>query len=151
MKRFLISNILLVFIVLLFFLFNGGMFSSIYFSPAQSFFTRLDYLLMGLFGALVFYLFLFVVRKISKGIMSKKLRDLFFYELNSIIIILLVFCLVFGYSVMYPNTFFSNLNAGYIEVRYMYIGVLYIVELFLLILIGMKWNKRLNSNQLPRK
>ncbi len=103
MRKLVLSNFLIAIIVWLFFQVNGSMYSYIYFNPAQSLFTRNDYLVLFFIGLSVLSLLGYILNRLRKRIDQDSYRKLLFFELFILFILGFVCSIAYIYFVFNPN------------------------------------------------
>lgn len=109
MKNLVISNIIILFVVLLFHQMNASIFNYIHFNPAQSFFTRFDYLMIFLVIFVFFIISVFIVYKYIKSITNSNVLKILFYEFVILYFIALVLSSYYIYLVFVPPVYLKVL------------------------------------------
>lgn len=142
MKKLLISNLLIIILVLLYFQFNGSMMSFIYFNPAQSFFTRLDFLLLFAVGFGIFILISFITRALYVRLQNNSYKKILDIELQILYVIGFVSSISYIYVVFYPSVQ-SIMTFEYVKV-YKGLVVWYFLELVVFLLLTVISVKKLH-------
>lgn len=102
MKRIVISNVLLVFVILFYWQFNANLFSFIHFYPAQSFFTRMDYLWMFGICFVIEIVMLYILYIIVRNHNDVNFRKILVIENGILLAVDSLVAIVYVYTVFNP-------------------------------------------------
>lgn len=128
MKKIVISNILIVFVILLYWQLNANLFGFIHFYPAQSFFSRLDYLWMFTICLVIEIILLFGLNKLIMKHRNTNLRKILRIESGILSAIGSLVAIIYVYTVFNPPTpliWFLEYN-----MPYTFLVVFYLIEVF---------------------
>lgn len=141
MKKLLISNILFVILVMLYWQFNGSMMSFIYFNPTQSFFTRSDFLLFFAIGFGIFILIAFIFKAVYSRIQNNSYKRVIDTELLILYVIGFVSAIAYTYVVFFPSV--QSIMIFIFVHTYKVLVVWYLLELVVFLLLTVLSVKKL--------
>jgi len=115
LKKLVINNVFIIILVMLFFQFNGSMMGFIYFNPAQSFFTRANFLQLFLYGLIGFVLISGIAKWQYTKMHEDNFKRVYQIEISILFAIAIVSSISYVYVVFYPT--------NHIEVIFQYVEV----------------------------